>query len=57
MSKHFSNMESAVAEMHQYGWRKIKNGRWVSSDGTCAAHILGTETEVVLLQVWAIGTI
>lgn len=57
MNIHFDNHAAAAAHLTNNGWRQQpQRGRWISRDGWCAAHILTTPADpVVLVQAWKIN--
>lgn len=54
MSIHFNTRAEAEAHLTGNGFRQIKNGNWVTTNGV-AAHILLAHGEVVLVQFWEVG--
>lgn len=54
MSIHFATRDAAYTHLTTNGWFQIKNGRFVSPDGSCAAQILDAFGGAVLVQMWEI---
>lgn len=54
MNVHFENQAAAVEHLTSNGWHQIKNGNWISGDGSCAAHIVKAHGDFVLVQAWAL---
>lgn len=36
---HYENLKAAFDHLNANGWRKLRNGAWVSGDNTCRATI------------------
>lgn len=34
---HYDNLKAAFDHLRINGWRRLRNGAWVSKDGTCRA--------------------
>lgn len=46
---HYDSLTAAFDHLNTNGWRRLKNGAWVSKDGTCRAttHPAGAGKVVV----------
>lgn len=51
MTKHFTDRDTAIADLKTHGFRQLSNGRWVNN--VCTAHILThAKSPTVAVQYW-----
>ena len=56
MTTHFNTRAAAEAHLTGNGFRQIKNGNWVSRDGSCAASIHPVSSaDVVVVAYWEVA--
>ena len=56
MTTHFNTRTEAERHLSTNGWSVIRNGNWVSRDGSCAASIHPVSgTDVVMVAYWQIA--